>query len=208
MALGERGVCGRLPLVRAGRGGDGRVGSRVEVFLGRGSTANTSSSCAPARVAFRLAGGGLGDDRREPPAGVGHPDGERDDELADQVAACLIAVLRRAEGDGHLDAHGEAIGEFSPAAQQLAQAAGGDRQGASLTVAFWACAVCFACSRLAGMRARLGSEPTVCTRLPGPASRWDESLYEHGSISETVTRYRLRRSCVVHLRRDRDDLEP
>ena len=126
----------------------------------------------------------------------------------DQVAACLIAVLRRAEGDGHVDAHGEAIGEFSRLRNSSRGPPAVTARRTSLTVAFWACAVCVAWSRLAGMRARLRSEPTVCTRLPGPASRWDERLYEHGSIGETVTMYRLRRSCVVHLRRDRHDVEP
>jgi hypothetical protein len=54
--------------------------------------------------------------------------GERDDELADQIAAGLIALLGRAEGDGHVDAHGQAVDGFPAAAQQLAQAVGGDGQ--------------------------------------------------------------------------------
>jgi hypothetical protein len=44
--------------------------------------------------------------------------------------------------------------------------------------------------------------------VPVVLGEQDERLYEHGFLSETVTMYRLRRSCRRAPPTDRDDLEP
>jgi hypothetical protein len=70
-------------------------------------------------VAFRFALGGRRGDLSQPPIGIGHPDGQWDDHLPDQVSSCPFS-WSLPQRDRHVDRQCEVLDGLSPAAQQLA----------------------------------------------------------------------------------------